>query len=105
MKRLSPRLVSLGAPLLVILALVAVQQREGRDRVQALPAALVGTGLVISSSTGAAGSVPGFWRRCAAVGSLPRETGAMTTLPNLPFLISHCCGRPSPAAIRCGCRR
>ena len=50
MKGLSTSLVSLGAPLLIILALVAVQQRQGRDRVQALPAALVGTGLVISSS-------------------------------------------------------
>ena len=50
MKRLSTSLVSLGAPLLITLALVAVQQRQGRDRVQALPAALVGTGLVISSS-------------------------------------------------------
>jgi hypothetical protein len=50
MKRLSTSLVSLGVPLLIILALVAVQQRQGRDRVQALPAALVGTGLVISSS-------------------------------------------------------
>jgi len=50
MKHLSTSLVSLGAPLLIILALVAVQQRQGRDRVQALPAALVGTGLVISSS-------------------------------------------------------
>ena len=50
MKRVSTSLVSLGAPLLIILALVAVQQRQGRDRVQALPAALVGTGLVISSS-------------------------------------------------------
>ena len=50
MKRLSTSLVSLGAPLLIILALVAVQQRQGRERGQALPAALVGTGLVISSS-------------------------------------------------------
>ena len=50
MKRLFTSLLSLGAPLLIILALVAVQQRQGRDRVQALPAALVGTGLVISSS-------------------------------------------------------
>ncbi len=50
MKLLSTSLVSLGGPLLIILALVAVQQRQGRDRVQALPAALVGTGLVISSS-------------------------------------------------------
>ena len=52
MKRLSPRLVSLGAPLLVILALVAVQQREGRDRIQILPAALVGSGLMVSSAVG-----------------------------------------------------
>ena len=52
MKRLSPSFVSFGALLLVILALVAVQQRQGRDRIQALPAALVGTGLMISSAVG-----------------------------------------------------
>ena len=52
MKRLSPSFVSFGAPLLLILALVAVQQRQGRDRIQALPAALVGTGLMISSAVG-----------------------------------------------------
>ena len=52
MSRLSPSFVSVGAPLLLILALVAVQQRQGRDRIQALPAALVGTGLIISSAVG-----------------------------------------------------
>ena len=52
MKRLSPSFVSFGALLLVILALVAVQQRQGRDRIQALPAALVGTGLMIGSAVG-----------------------------------------------------
>ena len=52
MSRLSPSFVSVGAPLLLILALVAVQQRQGRDQVQALPAALVGTGLMISSAVG-----------------------------------------------------
>ena len=52
MKRLSPSFVSFGAPLLLILALVAVQQRQGRDRIQALPTALVGTGLMISSAVG-----------------------------------------------------
>ena len=50
MKRLSSSFVSFGAPLLVILALVAVQQRQGRDRVQALPAVLVATGLMIGSA-------------------------------------------------------
>ena len=52
MKRLSPSFVSFGAPLLLMLALVAVQQRQGRDRIQALPAVLVGTGLVIGSAVG-----------------------------------------------------
>ena len=52
MKRLSPSFVSFGAPLLVILALVAMQQRQGRDQVQALPAVLVGTGLMIGSAVG-----------------------------------------------------
>ena len=52
MTRLSVSFVSLGAPLLLMLALVAVQQRQGRDRIQALPAALVGTGLIISSAVG-----------------------------------------------------
>ena len=51
MKRLSTSLVSRAPLLLIILALVAVQQRQGRI-MQALPAALVGTGLVISSSIG-----------------------------------------------------
>ena len=52
MKRLSPSFVSFGAPLLLMLALVAVQQRHGRDRIQALPAVLVGTGLMIGSAVG-----------------------------------------------------
>ena len=52
MTRLSFSFVSLGAPLLLMLALVAVQQRQGRDRIQALPAVLVGTGLMIGSAVG-----------------------------------------------------
>ena len=44
--------VSLGAPLLVLLALLATNQRQGKDRVQVLPAVLVGSGLIISSALG-----------------------------------------------------
>ena len=33
--------VSLGAPLLILLALLASQQRQGKDQVQVLPAVLV----------------------------------------------------------------
>ena len=52
MKRQVPIWVSFGAPLMILLALLAAQQREGSDKVQALPAVLVGSGLVISSAVG-----------------------------------------------------
>ena len=44
--------LSLGAPLLIVLAVVAVQQRDGNERVQALPAVAVGSTLVIGSVLG-----------------------------------------------------
>ena len=44
--------LSLGAPMLIALAVVAAQQREGNDRVQALPAAAVGSALIISCALG-----------------------------------------------------
>ena len=37
---------------LIVLALVAAQQRQGRDRVQALTPALVGSGLIVSCAVG-----------------------------------------------------
>ena len=44
--------LSLAAPLLVVLGLVAMLQRQGNDQLQALPAILVGIGLVISAVVG-----------------------------------------------------
>ncbi len=44
--------LSLGAPLLIVLAVIAAQQREGDDRVQALPAAAVGSALIVSCALG-----------------------------------------------------
>ena len=52
MKRSLPIVLSFGAPLLVVLALSAAQQRQGSDKVQAWPALLVGSGLIISSAVG-----------------------------------------------------
>ena len=46
--------ISLGAPLLILLAVLAMQQRQGGDRLQALPAVLVGSALIISSAVGRA---------------------------------------------------
>lgn len=45
-------LLSLAAPLLVLLGVVALLQREGADKLQSLPAILVGTGLVIHAVVG-----------------------------------------------------
>jgi len=42
--------VTLGAPLLLVLAILSIQLRQGRDRIQVLPAVLVGSGLMISRS-------------------------------------------------------
>ena len=36
----------------MLLVLFATKQRQGKDRVQVLPAALVGSGLIISSALG-----------------------------------------------------
>lgn len=50
MKPLIHPWLSFAAPLLVVLALVGLIQRQGRDRLQALPALVVGAGLSISGS-------------------------------------------------------
>ncbi len=44
--------LSLGAPLLIVLAVVAAQQRDGNDRVQALPVAVVGSALILGCGLG-----------------------------------------------------
>ena len=44
--------LSLGAPLLIVLAVFAVQQRDGNERVQALPAVAVGSALILSCALG-----------------------------------------------------
>ena len=45
-------LLSWGAPMLIVLAVVAAQQRDGNDRVQALPVAVVGSALIVSCGLG-----------------------------------------------------
>ena len=57
MKRLGNPLISIAAPLLILLAIAGFLYREGRDRIQALPALVVGSGLVLT------GTVRRFRRR------------------------------------------
>ena len=47
--------LALASPLLILLALLVVLQRRGVDRLPALPALLIGTGLLVTSALG--------WRR------------------------------------------
>jgi len=47
--------LALASPLLILLALLVLLQRRGVDRLPALPALLIGTGLLVTSALG--------WRR------------------------------------------
>ena len=57
MNRLGNPLISISAPLLILLAITGFFHREGKDRIQALPALVVGGGLVLT------GAVRRFSRR------------------------------------------
>ena len=57
MKRLGNPLISISAPLLILLAITGFLHREGKDKIQAIPAFLVGSGLVLT------GTVRRFRRR------------------------------------------
>ncbi len=57
MRRLGNPLISLSAPLLILLAITGFLHREGKDKIQAIPALVVGSGLVLT------GAVRRFRRR------------------------------------------
>ena len=57
MNRLGNPLISISAPLLILLAITGFLHREGRDKIQAIPALVVGSGLVLT------GAVRRFRRR------------------------------------------
>ncbi len=52
MKRLGRPWLSLAPPLLILLAILALFQRQGSDGLQSLPAFLVGAGLIVHSAVG-----------------------------------------------------
>ena len=57
MNRLGNPLISISAPLLILLAITGFLHREGKDKIQAIPALVVGSGLDCS------GTVRRFRRR------------------------------------------
>ena len=52
MKHFVNPFLSFAAPLLILLAMFVFIHREGSDRLQALPALIVGVGLIISGALG-----------------------------------------------------
>lgn len=57
MNKLGNPLISISAPLLILLAITGFLHREGKDKIQVLPALVVGSGLVLT------GAVKRFSRR------------------------------------------
>ena len=57
MNRLGNPLISISAPLLILLAITGFLHREGKDKIQSIPALVVGSGLVLT------GAVRRFRRR------------------------------------------
>ena len=52
MKKFGNPLLSLAAPLLIVIAILGFIQRKGSDRIQALPALAIGLGLIVSGDLG-----------------------------------------------------
>ena len=50
MKYFGNPLLSLAAPILILISILGLIQRDGSDRLQCLPALLVGFGLIISGA-------------------------------------------------------
>ena len=50
MKRLGNPLISISAPLLILLAITGFSHREGKDKIQVIPALIVGSGLVLTGA-------------------------------------------------------
>mgnify|MGYP002885348874 CR=1 FL=1 len=44
------QLFSLGAPFLILVGILGLNQRQGTDRLQSLPALIVGSGLIFSGA-------------------------------------------------------
>tara|TARA_Y100001968_G_C18851324_1_gene478243 strand:+ start:250 stop:471 length:222 start_codon:yes stop_codon:yes gene_type:complete len=50
MKRLGNPFISISAPLLILLAIAGFFHREGKDKMQVIPALVVGSGLVFTGT-------------------------------------------------------
>ena len=67
MKRLGNPLISFSAPLLILLAITGFVHREGKDKIQTIPALVVGTGLVLT------GNIRRFRRRRMLLSEIKKD--------------------------------
>ena len=70
MKRLGNPLISISAPLLILLAITGFLHREGKDKIQLIPALVVGSGLVLT------GTVRRFRRRRMLLSEIKKDLNA-----------------------------
>ena len=68
MNRLGNPLISVSAPLLILLSITSFLHRDGQDKFQAIPALVVGSGLVLT------GAVRRFRRRRMLLLEIKKET-------------------------------
>ena len=50
MNRLGNPLISISAPLLILLAMTGFLHRDGKDKIQVIPSLVVGSGLVLTGA-------------------------------------------------------
>ena len=50
MNRLGNPLISISAPLLILIAITGFLHRDGKDKIKAIPSLLVGSGLVLTGA-------------------------------------------------------
>ena len=50
MKRLGNPLISISAPLLILLAIIGLFHRDSKDKIQVIPSLIVGSGLVLTGA-------------------------------------------------------
>ena len=50
MKRVGNPWISISAPLLILLAVTGFLHREGKDKIQTIPALVVGSGLILTGT-------------------------------------------------------
>ena len=67
MKRLGNPLISISAPLLILLAITGFLHRDGKDKIQVIPALVVGSGLILT------GTVRRFRRRKMLLREIKRD--------------------------------